>query len=169
MGNIAPYLNFVPKVEGPHLSEDLIFQSKVGTEGKIWLFEFFFESTTTQELLQLGISNYFRNFGNILLLSEVYVLTSFNDSFQVFEVYRKSPIFNTTVMMLCQITNNKTDYLNKNEIWTRRKDLSGVHFSIGCIKYYPLVFKKNEVGNKKLHFIIKTIFPIVWLNFYSFC
>ncbi len=150
-------MNFVPNAARLHFSEDLIFQSEVGAGSNIWLFEFSFEYTNTQEGLQSVIINHFNNFSNILLLSEIYVLTSFNNTFQVFEVYRKSTTSNMTVMLLCQITKNETIFLNKNEIWTRRKDLSGVHFYIGCIKYFPLVFKSDEVIVLSWHFDICTI------------
>ena len=148
-------MNFVPKVKGRHFTEDLAFQSHLGVEGTIWLLEFVFESTTTQKMLKAAISSYFDNFSNILLSSEVYVLAAIgNYTFQVFEIYRKSPTLNVIVMPMCEITNNKTEYLNKNQIWTRRKDLSGVHFQIGCIKNNLLVYKNNEVPIYSFHFVL---------------
>jgi len=133
-------------LKGQILPDGLNFPLQAGFEESVWLFEFAFESTITEKMLQEAIINYFDNISNILLPSEVYVLTSIdNDTYQVFEVYRRSPTLKMTVIMVCQIANNKTEYLNKNPIWTRRKDLSGIHFQIGCIKNNKLVFKDNEV------------------------
>jgi hypothetical protein len=138
-------MNFVPMVKEDHLIADFISQS-IGMEGTIWMFEFFFDSTTTQKMLQSAVRVYFDNLNNISLSSEVYVLTSFgNNTFQVYEIYKKSPTLNLTVMQLCQITNNMIKYREKNQIWTRRKDLSGVHFRIGSIKNHQLVYRNNEV------------------------
>lgn len=164
MENVSPYLNFVSNIERHHLSRDLIFQSEIGTEGNVWLFEFSSETTHTEEMLLSSIRNYFNNFNNIFLLSEIYVLASINDSFKVFEVYRKSPKFSITVMMLCQLTKDKIQYINKNEIWTRRKDLSGIHFSVGCIKYYKLIFKKDEVKILILHLFINWLTDIILIS-----
>ena len=62
----------------------------------------------------------------------------------VFEVYRKMPQLNLTISLLCNLT-DKVEYLNKNDIWMRRKDLSGAHLKIGYFPDLSFCFEINQV------------------------
>jgi hypothetical protein len=87
-----------------------------------------------------------QSFQNINLKSKIYIFTM-GEQTQVFETYRKKPDSNLTLDLICRINEkeNKIEYLNKNEIWTRRKNLTGVHFRIGYVPNDNFFLKINEV------------------------
>ncbi len=87
-----------------------------------------------------------QSFQNINLKSKIYIFTM-GEQTQVFETYRKKPDVTLTLDLICRINEkeNKIEYLNKNEIWTRRKNLTGVHFRIGYVPNDNFFLKINEV------------------------
>ena len=94
-----------------------------------------------------------QSFQNINLKSKIYAITM-GEQLQMFEVYRKKPAANLTVDLVCRINQkgNKIEYLNRNEIWTRRKNLSGVHFRIGYVPNDNFFLKINEVRKGSWYF-----------------
>jgi hypothetical protein len=94
----------------------------------------------------VSVHNVFQSFQNISLRSRIYAITT-GVQIQMFEVYKKTSAANLTVDLVCRINEkeNKIEYLNKNEIWTRRRNLSGVHFRIGYVPNDNFFLKVNEV------------------------
>ncbi len=112
---------------------------------KTWLF--YFKLNFTENSTSL-IDEYFKDFKNILLNSRVYVITeSVNNSYNVFEVYRKMLGMNLTIQLLCKQdeSGNILDHLNTMGIWIRRKNLTGAHLKIGYIPNHSFIYEKDEV------------------------
>lgn len=110
------------------------------TKNGAWFFVFDFSEKDTISLISL-IENYFKSFEDVSLNSQIYAMTSDN---VIFEVYRKMPTMSLTISLLCNLT-DKIWYLNKNDLWMRRKDLSGVHFKIGYFPDLSFCFEINQV------------------------
>jgi len=120
----------------------------VAIRNNTWLFNFRLNLTENSTSL---IDEYFRGFQNILLNSRIYVTTeSVNNSYNLFEVYRKISGMNLTVQLLCKQdgSENSIDRLNTKGIWTRRKNLTGVHLKIGYIPSDSFIYEKDEVLSK---------------------
>ncbi len=112
---------------------------------KTWLF--YFKLNLTENSTSL-IDEYFKDFNNISLNSRVYVITeSVNNSYNVFEVYRKMLGMNLTIQLLCKQdeSGNILDHLNTKGIWIRRKNLTGAHLKIGYIPNHSFIYEKDEV------------------------
>jgi len=115
---------------------------KTKTKNGNWFFIFDSNEKETNAFSISSIENYFNNFQDISLNSRIYAMTS---SKVIFEVYRKMPNMGLTISLLCNMT-DKFAYLNKKELWMRRKDLSGTHFKIGYFPDWSFCFEINKVS-----------------------
>jgi len=110
------------------------------TKSRAWFFVFDFSEKDTISLISL-IENYFKSFEDVSLNTQIYAMTSDK---VIFEVYRKMPTMSLTISLLCNLT-DKIWYLNKNDLWMRRKYLSGVHFKIVYFADLSFCFEINQV------------------------
>ena len=113
-----------------------------------WLFSFILNATNLTENSTSLINEYFRDFHNISLNSRIYIITeNVNNSYNLFEVYRKMSGMNLTVQLLCKQdgSGNVIDLLNTKGIWIRRKNLTGAHLKIGYIPNHSFIYEKDEV------------------------
>ncbi len=113
-----------------------------------WLFSFILNTTNFTENSTSLIDEYFRDFHNISLNSRIYIITEHvNNSYNLFEVYRKMSGMNLTVQLLCKQDGpgNVIDLLNTKGIWMRRKNLTGAHLKIGYIPNHFFIYEKDEV------------------------
>ena len=131
------------------IEKDLL--TTVGIRNDAWLFSFNLNATDwTDDSITL-IDEYFTGFQNISLNSRIYVLTeNINNSFYLFEVYRKMTGMNLTIELLCKQdeSGNEMVHLNRKGIWTRRKNLTGAHLKIGYIPNHSFIYEKDEVQYK---------------------
>ncbi len=117
----------------------------VAIRNNTWLFNFKLNLTENSTPL---IDEYFKGFHNISLNSRIYVITeNVNNSYNLFEVYRKMSGMNLTVQLLCKQEGpgNVIDLLNTKGIWIRKKNLTGAHLKIGYIPNHSLIYEKDEV------------------------
>ena len=58
-----------------------------------------------------------------------------------------APGMNITLLLHCQmnLTNEKIGFVNDNDIWDRRKNLTGVTFRVGYRSKHVLIYEKNNV------------------------
>ncbi len=131
------------------------FVSKIsGSSIVSWLFVFHFNMNVSEPFLKSFLSNYFKSFTKIALNSRIYIFC-YSEMVLMFEVFRKMPDLNMTISHLCSFnqTSNAVVFLNKNDVWVRRKDLTGIHLKIG---YQPNRSFFNEEENQafKIFYIL---------------
>ena len=143
-GKSQHQLNFV--LDPEKIPKELL--RNIGQGNEAWLFTFFHNDSNSIHILTSLIDEYFRSFQNISLNSHVYVITTdIHYSMYVFEVYRKMQGLELTIELLClqnKLSHNIMHF-NKNGIWIRRKNLTGVHLRIGYIPKQFYILEKNEV------------------------
>jgi hypothetical protein len=111
----------------------------------VWLLTFNFKANDSNATILSTINNYFKSYGGINIKTTIYVIASSNNITQMFEVYRKGPKLNLTIQMLCKLNGLIPEYINQDDIWTRRKNLSDVSFQVGLIPNNVLFLISNEV------------------------
>ncbi len=120
----------------------------IGQGNSTWVFAFFQDDLNSIHGLTFFVNEYFTSFENFSLLSRIFVIiTDANNSIYLFEVYRKIPGLALTIELLCKQDewSSKINWFNKKGIWTRRKDLTGVHLRIGYVPKQFYVYEKDEV------------------------
>jgi hypothetical protein len=87
------------------------------------------------------IQNYFSNFEQLNMNSHIYGLTELGNKILLSEVYKTHPNADMTISKLCSLTNdlNKTEGINRDSIWKRRKNLTGLKLKVGFIEGSMLV------------------------------
>jgi len=111
----------------------------------IWLVTFKFESTDSNETILSTINEYFQSFDGLNIKTRIYVIASSNVKTQMFEVYKKSPNLDLTIQQLCKWNGQIVEYVNPGDIWTRRKNLSGVNFRVGFVPNNDFFLNNSEV------------------------
>jgi len=111
----------------------------------VWLLTFNFKANDSNATILSTINNYFKSYGGINIKTTIYVIAASNNITQMFEVYRKGPKLNLTIQMLCKLNGLIPEYINQDDIWTRRKNLSDVSFQVGLIPNNVLFLISNEV------------------------
>jgi hypothetical protein len=122
---------------------------KSGTRRVPWLFVFFFNENVSESDLVASIENYFKSYEKITLNSQIYILVSAKDMVLMFEVFRKIQDLYVTVSHLCSLnqTSDTIEYLNKNNVLVRRKDLTGIHFRVGYIPNESFFYEDNKASS----------------------
>ena len=108
-----------------------------------WLFNLTSFSGPSIEAIQ----NYFSNFGPLDLNSHMYALTALGNKSILFEVYKTQPNANMTISQLCRVLNdlNRTEEINRDSIWQRRTNLTGLKLKVGFIEGSLLVSTSTGV------------------------
>ncbi len=118
-----------------------------------WLFQFQFQLNFSEQLLHSSIQEYFLNFPKITLKSRIYVLATMANISRLFEVYRKSIGMELIIAELCKLElkneNEKLEIKNGNQIWTRRKNLTGVHLKVAYRPNNNYLYVVNNVNALK--------------------
>ena len=131
------------------LLKDLVKNGVLRLYQNLLIVEFIFDVRITAPTnIESELGHYFESFGTaISLVSQIYAFVSTKNASLVFEIYKKMPSMNLTVTLLCEINNGdgKIEHININNVWIRRKDLSGVHLKVGCIDNNPLISTKDTV------------------------
>ncbi len=88
---------------------------------------------------------------SIQLNSQIYVIQPLQ-SVVLYEIYRKSSCMNVTINALYKsdLLTNEMVVLAEKRIWTRRKDLTGVHFKVGYVQNHLFINEKNKVTDIKI-------------------
>jgi hypothetical protein len=110
-----------------------------------WLFHFKFKTNSSDQIVLSTINEYFTRFRNINLRSQIYAWVTMEGEKRLFEVYRKMIGMNLIISELCRVEENNAEIKNGNQIWTRRKNLTGVNLKVA---YQPTSFlhEKNNVS-----------------------
>ena len=120
----------------------------------VWLLTFKYETNDSDSTILSTINEYFQTFAGLNIKTRIYVIASSNEKTQMFEVYKKGPNSDITIQLLCKLNGQTAEYVNKDDIWTRRKNLTGINFRVGFVPN-NIFFQNhsNEVNKLK-----KTIF-----------
>ncbi len=112
-----------------------------------WLFIFQNNNIQSDEEITSQIYNYFMLLLDIKFNSQIYVIKQSELAVVIYEIYRKSSGMNVTITALCKsdLHKNKMIFLAEKRIWTRRKDLSGVNFTVGYVLNHTFIKEKNKV------------------------
>ena len=123
-------------------------------ENESWIFTFKLRRNTSEYEIIVSLRNYFDSLPNITFRSRIYALVE-TEYVELFEVYRKMPVMNLTISLLCKVDveTNGVKFVDGNEIWSRRKDLSGVHFNITYRPDHSLISTVNNVMIKPCIFL----------------
>jgi len=110
-------------------------------DNESWLFHFQLKRNYLDQFVLSVINDYFIGFRKINLRSRLYVWLTLEKEKRLFEVYRKMFGTNLTISELCRVEENNVEIKNENQIWTRRKNLTGVHLKVA---YQPTAFLNTE-------------------------
>jgi hypothetical protein len=112
-----------------------------------WLFIFQNNNIHSDNEITSQIYKYFKLFLDIKFNSQIYVIKQSESAQVLYEIYRKSSGMNVTITALCKsdLHKNKMIFLAEKRIWTRRKDLSGVNFTVGYVLNHTFIKEKNKV------------------------
>jgi len=114
--------------------KDVVLDVTEQFEKESWLFQFQFKLNYSDQLVHSSIHKYFFSFPKITLKSKIYVLATMANESRLFEVYRKMMGMELIIAELCKLEgrngNEKFKIENGNQIWTRRKNLTGVHLKV---------------------------------------
>ena len=113
-------------------------------DNESWLFHFEFKINYMDQFVVGSINDYFISFRKISLRSRIYAWATMEKEKRLFEVYKKMFGMNLTISQLCRVEESHVEMNNGNQIWTRRKDLTGVHLKVA---YQPntFLYKENDV------------------------
>ncbi len=140
--------------------QDVVLDREEEYEEDSWLFQFQFNFNYSNQLVLLSIHKYFFNFPKITLKSRIYVLATMATESRMFEVYRKSIGMELIIAELCKIEiknkNEKLEIKNGDQIWSRRKNLTGVHLKVAYKPSNNYLSVVNNVSTDKL--ALTTIF-----------
>jgi hypothetical protein len=112
-----------------------------------WLFIFQNNDFKSENEIISQMHNFFEFLlPSIRLNSQIYVMQQLQ-SVVLYEIYKKSSDMNVTITALCKsdLLKNEMVVLAEKRIWTRRKDLSGVHFKVGYAENHMFINEKNKV------------------------
>jgi hypothetical protein len=124
----------------------------------VWLITFKFEANNSDAAILSTIKEYFQNFVGLNIKTRIYVIATSNGKIEMFEVYRKGSNLEMTIQLLCKLNGEIAEYVNTDDIWTRRKNLTGVSFQVGFIPNNMLFLKNNEVMKTELLNIVLHIY-----------
>ena len=82
-----------------------------------WIFVFHFDQSVSEYYLSFFLNDYFNTFQDINLESNIYVLI-YSKMAIMYEVYRKMPGMNLTVLLLCNFNQTSDTGLGTNFDWT---------------------------------------------------
>jgi hypothetical protein len=114
----------------------------------IWLITFQFEPKDSDQTVMDTINRYFQGFVGLNIKTRIYVVAFSNEKTQMFEVYKKDPNLDVTIQLLCKLNGLLPKYVNQDDIWTRRKNLTGVNFRVGYVPNNTFFQNKNEVRGR---------------------
>ena len=128
------------------LDPSSLYEQQTNFENESWIFQLRLSPNTPEYEIIVSVRSYFDRLPNIAFRSRIYVLVQ-TDDVRLFEVYRKMSAVNLTVSQMCKLDGEtrRVKFLNGNEIWARRKDLSGVHLDIVYLPDHPLISTVNKV------------------------
>jgi len=111
----------------------------------VWLITFTFKANDSDATILSKINQYIQSFDGLNIKTRIYVIATSNRKIEMFEVYRKGPNLDLIIQLLCKINGQRVVYVNTDDIWTRRKNLTGVNFQVGITSNNILFLKNNEV------------------------
>jgi len=111
----------------------------------VWLITFTFKANDSDATILSKINQYIQSFNGLNIKTRIYVISTSNGKIEMFEVYRKGPNLDLIIQLLCKINGQRVVYVNTDDIWTRRKNLTGVNFQVGITSNNILFLKNNEV------------------------
>ncbi len=116
-----------------------------------WLFIFQNNNIHSDNEITSQIYKYFKLLLDIKFNSQIYVIKQSESDVVLYEIYRKSSGMNVTITALCKsdLHKNEMKFLAEKRIWTRRKDLSGVNFTVGYVLNHTFIKEKNKVHDRK--------------------
>ena len=94
-----------------------------------------------------AVQSYFRSFKHMDLNSHIYALTAIGNMSFLFEVYKTHSSANMTISQLCKFNRdfNKAEQINRNQIWIRRKNLTGIMLKVGIMDGSSFITINNGV------------------------
>ncbi len=150
--------------------QDVVLDGMENFEKDSWLFHFQFQLNYSDQLVHSSIRNYFSRFPNINLKSRIYVLSIMPNNLKLYEVYQKMKGMEITIAELCKLESNneleKREIKNGNQLWSRRKNLTGVHLKVAYKpQHYYLYYETNNVSSIKTFIIVFNVFSNTQIEF----
>ena len=131
--------------------QDVVLDDMEHYENDLWLFQFQFKVNYSKQFVHSSLQKYLIIFPKITLKSKIYVLAIMPSERRLFEVYRKMIGMELTIAELCKCErNNEHENLeinNRNQIWTRRKNLTGVHLKVAYRPNHNYLYVENNVSS----------------------
>ena len=131
--------------------QDVVLDNMEQYENDSWLFQFQYKENYSEQLVHSSINKYFFHFPKITLKSKIYVLATMTSELRLFEVYQKMIGMELTIAELCKCErNNEHENLeinNRHQIWTRRKNLTGVHLKVAYRPNHNYLYVENNVSS----------------------
>ena len=113
---------------------------------KPWLFTLHYNISSSEENVKELIYEEFKNFKSVAFNSRMYVQAATIDRLFLFEFYKVTPNSRLTISQLYRIHLDtlKIEFVEKKNIWQRRKNLSEANFKIGLMLEHTSITNEQK-------------------------